>query len=134
MELEQEVDAQKLEVMSVPHGSRMTISTVTWFFRDTSLAESGQSTAHSRTTPCVLIGTTTCFEKRFVNILLWQMDLERVQAEVEAKAAAEEQNQDVLLRKIRAQVIPVVSVIALRVCSVVCLILVEYFPAGSISR
>lgn len=32
------------------------------------------------------------------------MDLERVQAEVEAKVAAEEQNQDVLLRKIRAQV------------------------------
>lgn len=36
--------------------------------------------------------------------MLGQMDLERVQAEVEAKVAAEEQNQDVLLRKIRAQV------------------------------
>lgn len=32
------------------------------------------------------------------------MDFERVQAEVEAKVAAEQQNEDVLLRKIRAQV------------------------------
>lgn len=32
------------------------------------------------------------------------MDVERVQAEVEAKVAAEQQNEDVLLRKIRAQV------------------------------
>lgn len=32
------------------------------------------------------------------------MDYERVQAEVEAKVAAEQQNEDVVLRKIRAQV------------------------------
>lgn len=33
------------------------------------------------------------------------MDYERVQAEVEAKVAAEQQNEDVVLRKIRAQVL-----------------------------
>lgn len=33
-----------------------------------------------------------------------QMDMERVQAEVQAKVAAEQQNEDVMLRKIRAQV------------------------------
>lgn len=33
------------------------------------------------------------------------MDMERVQAEVEAKFAAEQQNEDVMLRKIQAQVI-----------------------------
>lgn len=59
-------------------------------------------------------------------ILLGQMDLERVQAEVEAKVVAEEQNQDVLLRKIRAQV--------LRNPDVVCSVLVEYFPADSSSH
>ena len=32
------------------------------------------------------------------------MDKERVRAEVEAKVAAEQENEDVLLRKIRAQV------------------------------
>lgn len=33
------------------------------------------------------------------------MDMERVQAEVEAKFAAEQQNEDVMIRKIQAQVI-----------------------------
>ena len=42
--------------------------------------------------------------KQLLCLLLGQMDVERVQAEVEAKVAAEQQNEDILLRKIRAQV------------------------------
>lgn len=37
-------------------------------------------------------------------MLIEQMDLERAQVEVDAKVAAERQNEDVALRKIRAQV------------------------------
>lgn len=47
---------------------------------------------------------TAVFRNCCVLIVLGQMDLDRVQAEVEAKVAAEHQNEDIVLRKIRAQV------------------------------